>query len=235
MPKPNAQSLLVQGFKAAWPICLGYLPIGLAFGVIAQKAGLSPLQIGLMSLVVFAGSAQFIAVSMLTGGAGAASIVLTTFAVNLRHVLMSSSLALHVGSTGRRLLSLFAYGVTDESFVVNLSRFQQGDWDIQRALVVNHSANFVWIAATVAGGYAGEFIPEGLLGLDYALTAMFIGLMVTQLRGRRYLLTALASAAMATGFYLWLPGSFYVIAASVLAATLCVMITSRARKAGANA
>lgn len=234
MPKPNTRNLICQGLAAAWPICLGYLPIGLAFGVIAQKAGLSTLQIGLMSLLVFAGSAQFIAVSMLAGGAGLASIVLTTFAVNLRHVLMSSSLALYLGGTGRRLLSLFAYGVTDESFVVNLSRFQRGNWGIMRALVVNHSANLVWISATIAGGYAGEFIPEGLLGLDYALTAMFIGLLVTQLRGKRYLLTAFASASMATGFYLWLPGSFYVIAASILAASLRVTITTRAGKAGTD-
>ena len=61
-PKGTALS---RGAVAAWPICLGYMPIGLAFGVLAQKAGLSPLEIGLMSVLVFAGSSQFIAVSML--------------------------------------------------------------------------------------------------------------------------------------------------------------------------
>jgi NTP pyrophosphatase (non-canonical NTP hydrolase) len=58
-------SILKDGLNAGWPICLGYLPIGMAFGVLAQKAGLTPLQIGLMSIMVFAGSAQFIAISML--------------------------------------------------------------------------------------------------------------------------------------------------------------------------
>ena len=80
---------VVQGLMAAWPICLGYIPIGLAFGVLAQKAGLSVLEIGSMSIFVFAGSSQFIAVSMLSTGAGAASIIVTTFMVNLRHLLMS--------------------------------------------------------------------------------------------------------------------------------------------------
>ena len=97
-----------QGGAAAWPICLGYLPIGLAFGVLAQKAGLSPLQVALMSIFVFAGSSQFIAVSMLSAGASLAAIVATTFMVNLRHLLMSSSLAAKLGKKNRWKLSLFA-------------------------------------------------------------------------------------------------------------------------------
>jgi len=98
--KNNAQndngSTLFRGMAAAWPICLGYAPIGLAFGVLAQKAGLTPLEIGLMSVIVFAGSSQFIAVSMLAAGASVFSIVTTTFIVNLRHFLMSSALAVYL-------------------------------------------------------------------------------------------------------------------------------------------
>ncbi len=122
----NSVPTLRDGAKAAWPICLGYFPIGLAFGVIAGKAGLSPLDIGLMSLLVFAGSAQFIAVSMLGTGAGLTSIVMTTFVVNLRHLLMSSSLSLHLKNLAGWRTLLYAYGVTDESFAVNLTRFREG-------------------------------------------------------------------------------------------------------------
>ena len=64
-------TILKEGLNAGWPICLGYLPIGMAFGVLAQKAGLTPVQIGMMSILVFAGSSQFIAVSMLAAGASA--------------------------------------------------------------------------------------------------------------------------------------------------------------------
>ena len=67
---------LREGAAAAWPICLGYVPIGLAFGVLARNIGLSPWEIGLMSLLVYAGSAQFIAVSMLGGGSAAIPIIL---------------------------------------------------------------------------------------------------------------------------------------------------------------
>jgi len=218
---------IYQGIVAAWPVCLGFVPIGLAFGVIAQKAGLQPYQIGLMSLLVFAGSAQFIAVSMLAGGAGAVSIILTTFAVNLRHFLMSSSLAVYMGGTRKWLLSLFAYGITDESFALNLSRFKTGNWGITQALTVNHVSNFFWIASTMAGGFAGEFIPEGAFGIDYALPAMFIGLLAMQLKGRRYIVTAILAGILAVVFAMILPGNFYIIAASMLAALGGVLINRR--------
>ncbi len=161
-------SFFKDGLSAGWPICLGYLPIGMAFGVLAQKAGLTPVQIGLMSLLVFAGSSQFIAVSMISAGASAAAIITTTFVVNMRHVLMSSALAVYLRSAHRGLLALYAYGVTDESFAVNLPRFNAHEWSLGRAMVVNHAANLTWFFSTVAGGIGGRFIPEGALGIDYA-------------------------------------------------------------------
>ena len=212
------------GLKAGWPICLGYLPIGMAFGVLAQKAGLTPLQIGLMSIMVFAGSAQFIAVSMLTGGASATAIITTTFVVNLRHVLMSSALAVYLRAAHRGMLALFAYGVTDESFAVNLPRFNARTWSLPRALVVNHAANLTWFISTVAGGIGGRFIPEGALGIDYALIAMFICLLIFQIRKLIHLLTALLAGLMAVGLALMLPGNTYIVIASMVAATVGVII-----------
>lgn len=218
--KPISVSAFRDGVKAAWPICLGYFPIGLAFGVLAQKAGLHPLEIGLMSLFVFAGSSQFIAVSMLSAGSGAVPIVLTTFMVNLRHLLMSSSMAVHVGSRVHRVfVSVFAYGITDESFAVNIARFNQGDWDPGRALVVNHVSNLAWIASTVIGGYGGQFIPPGSFGIDYALSGMFICLLVFQLRGGIYVFAAVFSGVFAVLLALLIPGNAYVIIASLLGAT----------------
>jgi 4-azaleucine resistance transporter AzlC len=209
---------------------LGYLPIGMAFGVLAQKAGLTPLQIGLMSILVFAGSAQFIAVSMLTGGASAPAIIATTFMVNLRHLLMSSALAVYLRAAHRGWLALYAYGVTDESFAVNLPRFNDRQWSLGRALVVNHAANLTWLASTVAGGIGGRFIPEGALGIDYALIAMFICLLVYQVRKWIHLLTALIAGLTAVGLSLMIPGNAYIVLASVGAATLGVVIKRLAMK-----
>ncbi|MDA8412748.1 MAG: AzlC family ABC transporter permease [Desulfobacteraceae bacterium] len=209
-----------DGLVAAWPVCLGYLPIGLSLGVLAQKGGLAPWQIGLMSLMVFAGGSQFIAVAMIDGGASLAAIVSTTFMINLRHLLMSSALAVHFPGVSRRFLALFAYGVTDESFAVNMARFNQGGWNRRSALVLNQVTNATWFLSSVAGAYVGEFIPAGSLGIDYALTGMFICLLVFQLRGAIFVATALIAAFCSVLAYLWLPGNAYVIVASCLAATI---------------
>jgi 4-azaleucine resistance transporter AzlC len=230
----NLRTVMKDGITAAWPICLGYAPIGLAFGVLAQKSGLSPGEIGLMSLLVFAGSAQFIAVSMLSGGAAAIPIILTTFTVNLRHLLMSSSLAVHLQRLNAGWLSLYAYGVTDESFALNIARFREETWDWRRALVLNHTANLAWIASTVIGGYGGQFIPAGAFGIDYALPAMFICLLVLQIRGGLYVVVAVIAGFLAVVFSLLFPGNTYIVAATVAAATIGVFLRNRKKEVGEN-
>ncbi len=208
-----------DGLGAAWPICLGYAPIGLALGVLAQKAGLGPLDTGIMSVLVFAGGSQFIAVAMIKSGAALGAIVATTFMVNLRHALMTSALAVPLQGVRRRFLALFAYGVTDESFAVNMARFRADGWDRWRALVVNQTANLTWILSTIAGAYAGEFVPAGALGIDYALTAMFICLLIFQLRSRFYAIVAAFSGLVATALYVTIPGNSHIVIAAVTAAT----------------
>ncbi len=220
---------IAQGLAAALPIWIGYAAVGIPFGVLAAQAGLDPVQIALMSTIVFAGSSQFIAVSMIGSGASILPIIITTFFVNLRHLLMSSSLALHLKGTSKGMLSLFAYGVTDESFAVNLTKFVNGNWDMNKALVVNHSSNIVWIFSTVAGGYLGEILPEGALGIDYALTAMFIALLVMQLGNRLVMLLAILSGVFSLIFALVLPGAWNIVLSSMIAATAGVFITSAFR------
>ena len=227
-------TILKEGLNAGWPICLGYLPIGMAFGVLAQKAGLTPLQIGMMSILVFAGSSQFIAVSMLASGASVPAIITTTFVVNLRHMLMSSALAVYLRAAHRGLLALYAYGVTDESFAVNLPRFNARNWSLSRALVVNHAANLTWLICTVAGGIGGRFIPEGTLGIDYSFIAMFICLLIYQIRKLIHLLTAVIAGLTAVGLALLIPGNTYIVIASITAATVGVIIQRKVMKSNSN-
>ncbi len=227
---PEPKPTLSQGVSAAWPICLGYFPIGLALGVLAQKAGLPWWAVAMMSVMVFAGSAQFICVAMLAAGASTSAIVLTTFVVNLRHVLMSSAMAVYLQRVNRAFLALFAYGVTDESFAVNLTRFRSGGWDRWRALTVNHLANAVWITATICGALVGQFVPQGALGIDYALTGMFICLLVFQLQGRLYVVTGVLAAALSVAWYLLIPGDSYIVGASMIAATVGYLLKRHYRR-----
>ncbi len=226
----SPRQTLRRGASAAWPICIGYFPIGLALGVLAQKAGLPWWAVAMMSLLVFAGSAQFICVALLAAGASTPSIIFTTFVVNLRHTLMSSALAVYLSGVRRRFLALFAYGVTDESFAVNMTRFRSGGWDRWSALVTNQLANAAWILATITGALLGQFVPQGAFGIDYALTGMFICLLVFQLQGRIQILTGLLAAAISVAWYLLIPGDSYIVGASICAASCGYLLQRRRRK-----
>ena len=230
MERAQFRDLIKGGMRAAWPICIGYIPLGLAFGILAQKEGFDVLDIAIMSVVVFAGSSQFIAVAMLSVGAAPVSIVLTTLMVNLRHVLMSSALAVYLHHVSWRFLSLFAYGVTDESFAVNMVKFREGGWHPYQALTVNHVANFAWIASTVLGGYGGQFIAAGSFGIDYALSAMFLCLLTFQIRGRIYIFTAIISGSLAIAISLLIPDNSFVVIASLLGATVGFALKRYAQK-----
>jgi 4-azaleucine resistance transporter AzlC len=183
-----------------------------------------------MSVLVFAGGSQFIAVAMLGSGVSITTIVATTFVINLRHLLMSSALAVHFPRASRRFLALFAYGITDESFAVNMARYRSEGWDRWRALTVNQATNFAWIASTVAGVYVGNLVPSGAFGIDYALTAMFICLLTFQFRERLHILTALIAALLSVSLSLVIPGNFHIIAASCSAATVGLVVKRLLRK-----
>ena len=209
-----------QGALAAWPLCFGYFPLGLALGVLAQQAGIPAWLTGLMSVFLFAGSAQFICVAMLGAGASLATIVTTIFVVNLRHALMSSALAIYLKGVNRWFLALFAYGITDETFAVNMGKFRQGSWDKWRALTVNHLSNSAWVLSTFVGSLVGQFIPENAYGIGYALTAMFICLLVYQLTSRIMVVTAVITAAIAVLWHMFIPGNSYIVGASVCGASI---------------
>ena len=231
MSRTERLAILRDGAQAAWPICLGFVPIGLALGVLARQAGFTPLDIGLMSLLVFAGSAQFIAVALIGAGAAPAAIILTTLIVNIRHLLMSSALAVHLRGASRGFLLLFGYGVTDESFAVNMARFRDG-WDRHRAMVVNQLTNATWIVATTLGALVGSLIPEGAFGIGFALPAMFIALLVYQLQSRIHIITAIIAVLVSTLWYVTLPGDSHAIAGASIAATCGYLLKRYGRRKG---
>lgn len=184
-------SPLVSALRQVSPIVMGYLPVGAAFGVLAHKTGLSMLSTVLMSVIVYAGSAQLIAVALFAAGVPPLSIIATTFVVNLRHLLMSASLAPNLGSWKKWELALFGFEITDESFAVHSARFARGDDSKAVSLLINCIAQISWVIASWAGYMAGSAIPDiKPLGIDYALPAMFIALMVMQTKRKLHVFVA---------------------------------------------
>jgi 4-azaleucine resistance transporter AzlC len=209
-----------EGVKRALPIVLGYIPIGFAYGVLADKSGLSPWNAIIMSVIVFAGSAQFIAVGLFAGGAGSLTVILTTFIVNLRHLLMSAALAPFMSKWKKRDLCLFSFELTDESFALHSTKTAELNKRRNEALALNVTAQISWVAGSVIGVVASGLILDiRPLGIDYALSAMFIGLLVSQCRDISRVLTAVIAGITATLLYLSGMNQFYVIVATVFAAT----------------
>ena len=118
------------------PIILGYWVLGMACGMLGEKAGLNPFHMFIMSVLAFAGSSQFIGIAMMLQSASYISIALTILMVNLRYSLFTSTLAPLVARKSGLYTTLFSYGTTDETFALNLSSFQDEEehWTHEEAL-----------------------------------------------------------------------------------------------------
>ncbi len=214
-------SPLVSAFRQAAPIVMGYAPVGAAFGVLAHKTGLSLLSTVLMSVMVYAGSAQLIAVAMFAAGMSPASIVATTFVVNLRHLLMTASLSRYLKGWDKWKLALFAYEVTDESFALHSARYAHGDTNPRVSFLINSIAHLSWILASWVGFLAGSAIPDiKPLGIDFALPAMFIALLAMQAKNGLHVFIAGFTGMVAIVLVQSGADQWSVILATIIGATV---------------
>ncbi len=215
----------INGVKESYPIVLGYLPIGIAFGVLASSVGISPWGVLFISLVLFAGSAQFITVSMLASLAGGVSIIMTIFVVNFRHFLMSSAYSKYFKNEKNRTLAFMAFFVTDESFAIgiNKARYDEESFNKDYLLGVELTGYISWAAFTTIGAMLGGFIPDfRVLGLDFALPAMFIGLLALLIKSKKDLLACVLAGALAVILTLTPLKSYSVIISSIVVSLLLI-------------
>jgi len=171
---------LRQSFAAAYPIMLGYVAIGIPCGILCDSIGLDALQALLMSIVFYSGAGQFMIPNMYLTGAPAASIIASVSFVNSRQMLYSAYFAPFAEGVSKRVAFLFAATVTDESYGVSAARFQEGDWSIGRALMVNLFSQSSWALSNVAGVLVGGIVDIPLQIAAFAMTSIFICLLVTQ-------------------------------------------------------
>lgn len=215
----------MSGAGEAFPIVMGYIPVGFAFGVLAQKAGVSLLNTLLLSLIVYAGSAQLIAAGLIAAGSGMWTIIFTTLIVNLRHMLMSAALSPYFRDWKKSEQAAFAFELTDETFAVHSSRFARGRTDKLETFAVNLTAQISWVIGTILGVAAGELIRDVKpYGIDFALPAMFIALLVLQVHNRTQVLVAILAGLLSIILMQIGLTSWNVIAATVVAAAFGVII-----------
>ena len=189
------------GVRTGLPIMLGYVPIGIAFAVMARQAGLSVGQTCLMSLTVYAGASQMMAAGMLAEGAGLAAIVLATFVLNLRHIIMSTCVMHRMEPAPLPLRLLAAFGVTDESFAL-FTTDTRGFRSVFFFLGIHAAIYLSWNLGTLLGALAMDLLPPILTAsLGVSLYAMFISLLTPHLPGNGrltalVLLTALCNTLL---------------------------------------
>ena len=220
---------LRAGFRTCLPVALGVAVYGVLFGLLARQRGLSLVETQSMSLFVFAGASQLIALDLwstdlptaLPGGLPVASLILTTLIVNLRHVLMGAALApwLTRLSPGQAFGSLFF--MTDESWALTLGRMVEDsrhkrEPDGAFLLGAGLCVYIFWNLSTALG----HILVRGLddpakYGLDFAFTAVFTALLVGLRPRRQDILPLIAATATALACARLLPGKWYILAGAV--------------------
>lgn len=172
-----------DGIRDCIPTMLGYISVSFACGVLLKTAGMSMLEIFLLTMLLYAGSGQFIVAAMFAMGNSATAIIMTVFFVNLRHLLLSSSVATHFVGLKPWQSYLVGCELTDESFgIATVKSITHNPLDFKWMLGVNNSAHFSWLLGNMLGGFLGGLIQSpASLGLDFAIVAMFIGILVNQL------------------------------------------------------
>jgi 4-azaleucine resistance transporter AzlC len=211
-----------HGFRAMMPLWLGVAPFGIAYAVIGRNAGLSLVETQALSLLVFAGSSQVSAAGLFARGAGGVEIVLTTFLLNVRHVLYGVSLGRRV-PLSRRERPIAAFFLTDEAYGVSISR---GARTFRYVLGAELSLFLVWNVSTLAGALVGGAIPDPeRLGVDFVFPVAFLALLVPLLRRRADALVAAVAGLAAWLCSKSLPGGLPVIVAGVAGAFLGALVT----------
>lgn len=220
------------GAKGALPLLLGTAPFGVIYGTLAVSAGMSNAAAVAMSLFVFAGSAQFIAVGLVGAGAPVAIIILTTLVVNLRHMLYSATLLPYLKTLPQRWRVALAFWLTDEAFAVCISRYRDEDesplkhwYQLGASLAMYGNWQF-WC---IFGLVLGSRIPDaGAWGLDFALPVTFIGMTIPFIKNRSTVVCVATAAAVSlmTGF---LPFKLGLIVAALAGVTAGLLVEQSVR------
>ena len=152
---------ILSAFSAAVPIMLGYVAIGLPCGILGNTIGLNPLQVALLSILLYSGAGQFMIPNMFLAGSSVAAITASVSLVNTRQMLYAASFAPQCAASPRWLSALFAASVTDESYGVSTARFAEGNWSVDRALMVNLFSQSSWTISNIVGCAVGAGVAAG--------------------------------------------------------------------------
>lgn len=217
----------LYGIKSSVPVFFGFLPVAITFAIMARGVGLTSMETVFMSVFVFAGASQIMAVGMLGVGAGMISIILATFVLNLRHVIMSTCIFRKIRVRNFFVKLLGALAVTDEGFAL-ITTEDDNRCDIFYMLGIITVTYLSWIFGTVIGVVASNILPKIIAdSFSVALYALFIALIVPDIKKDvRLLVTVIITALINTVLCSLMESSWAIIISTLVGAAIGTFIVN---------
>lgn len=212
------------------PLCLSYIPIGLACGILLHAAGLNFIMILLVSVLVFSGGAQFILASLLASNAPLGTIFISLFFLELRYALLGSSLSKYIKDKSARFILIFSASMNDENYAVNYMKFATDKkWDPDDALLVEYYSLAAWSISNMVGGLIGGAISIDLEVVDFALTALFLYMIVMQVQNHLTLVIGILAVVLGVYFQALTKSTLGIIIATLIASFVGFLIENTVR------
>lgn len=219
--KKNA---LRAAFLDTVPVMTGYVFLGFGFGILLHQSGYGVLWAGAMSLFIYAGSMQYMAVSLLSSGAGLLTAALTTLVVNARHLFYGISMVDAYKGAGRKKPYLM-FALTDETYsLVSKNQVPEGMNRHAYCLLVSALDQVYWVAGSLLGSLAGSLFPFDFQGIEFVLTALFVTIFVEQWLSTKNHAPAVIGVVSTTACLLLFGSDVFLIPSMlVIAAVLTIM------------
>jgi 4-azaleucine resistance transporter AzlC len=208
-----------------WPVFVTAVVVGIAFGLTARQSGLSIIETGATSIVVFAGASQFVMVDLLRTGTPAPVIVLTVVLLNARHLLMAAALRPFVATASLARRLGIAYILTDEAFALGIGWFRRGHRDLRYYTVFGTVLWCSWNVGTLLGATFGAGLEDPQrFGIDFAITTVFVAIVVIGVRHRADAVVALVAVIVAAALRLAGASAVAVVIAGALAPLIAFVL-----------
>jgi 4-azaleucine resistance transporter AzlC len=212
-------------------IAVSAIGFAIVYGLSAREAGFSPIEAIAMSVIVFAGAAQFAAVGYVASGLAWPGVVLLTGLLNARHLLYSAALRPWLKDVPFPRRAIMAHLLTDEAFALSIGHFRRigrtDEWGFWMAAV---GLTFIpWNLATIAGVFLGSQIPDPTrFGIDIIFPAAMAGLAIGLITGRRELVAAIVGVGIAVGVALMSSPSIGIVAGGILGPLVGLLVPASA-------
>ncbi|MBK4139543.1 branched-chain amino acid ABC transporter permease [Corynebacterium macginleyi] len=202
-----------KGIKDTWAAALGLIPLGLAFGLLMVQSGFSWWWAPIFSTIIYAGSMEFLAISMVTGGVSVFSSLLTGFMVNFRHIFYGLTFPrARISSPVGKVYS--TYALTDESYAIVSALPTEERLSGPRILSIQIFCQILWVGCGFIGALTGQVIPSSVEGMEFALVALFVVLAMDSFRNNQDLSLPLSAAALGILAAFITPGQLLMVSLS---------------------